>query len=117
METVLRQNILVHHQTYCSVVIILHPVDLDVLILSHFHPIHKAKKMLTFSHRFRKIFGFCIQINKLGFFFLSVSSPPALPPKKRQSAPSPTRVAVVAPMSRATSGSSLPIGICRPVCT
>uniref|UniRef100_A0A8C4TDB8 CRK SH3-binding GNRP n=1 Tax=Erpetoichthys calabaricus TaxID=27687 RepID=A0A8C4TDB8_ERPCA len=38
-------------------------------------------------------------------------SPPALPPKKRQSAPSPTRVAVVAPMSRATSGSSLPIGI------
>ncbi|XP_060788322.1 rap guanine nucleotide exchange factor 1 [Neoarius graeffei] len=39
--------------------------------------------------------------------------PPALPPKKRQSAPSPTRVAVVAPMSRATSGSSLPIGIYR----
>ncbi|XP_036435287.1 rap guanine nucleotide exchange factor 1 isoform X1 [Colossoma macropomum] len=39
--------------------------------------------------------------------------PPALPPKKRQSAPSPTRVAVVAPMSRTTSGSSLPIGICR----
>ncbi|XP_075761665.1 rap guanine nucleotide exchange factor 1 isoform X4 [Pelodiscus sinensis] len=41
------------------------------------------------------------------------SPPPALPPKKRQSAPSPTRVAVVAPMSRATSGSSLPIGINR----
>ncbi|XP_048064964.1 rap guanine nucleotide exchange factor 1 isoform X4 [Megalobrama amblycephala] len=39
--------------------------------------------------------------------------PPALPPKKRQSAPSPTRIAVVAPMSRTTSGSSLPIGICR----
>lgn len=39
--------------------------------------------------------------------------PPALPPKKRQSAPSPTRVAVVVSMSRATSGSSLPIGICR----
>ncbi|XP_026100850.1 rap guanine nucleotide exchange factor 1-like isoform X2 [Carassius auratus] len=39
--------------------------------------------------------------------------PPALPPKKRQSAPSPTRIAVVAPMSRATSGSSLPIVICR----
>ncbi|XP_069039677.1 rap guanine nucleotide exchange factor 1b isoform X13 [Lepisosteus oculatus] len=38
-------------------------------------------------------------------------SPPALPPKKRQSAPSPTRVAVVAPMSRTTSGSSLPVGI------
>uniref|UniRef100_A0A8C9QTF9 CRK SH3-binding GNRP n=1 Tax=Scleropages formosus TaxID=113540 RepID=A0A8C9QTF9_SCLFO len=38
-------------------------------------------------------------------------NPPALPPKKRQSAPSPTRVAVVAPMSRTTSGSSLPIGI------
>uniref|UniRef100_A0A8C7DEH5 Rap guanine nucleotide exchange factor 1 n=1 Tax=Oncorhynchus kisutch TaxID=8019 RepID=A0A8C7DEH5_ONCKI len=38
-------------------------------------------------------------------------NPPALPPKKRQSAPSPTRVAVVAPMSRATSGSSLPMGI------
>uniref|UniRef100_A0A8C1M0Q9 CRK SH3-binding GNRP n=1 Tax=Cyprinus carpio TaxID=7962 RepID=A0A8C1M0Q9_CYPCA len=41
--------------------------------------------------------------------------PPALPPKKRQSAPSPTRIAVVAPMSRTTSGSSLPIGICRQV--
>ncbi|XP_035754105.1 rap guanine nucleotide exchange factor 1 isoform X1 [Egretta garzetta] len=41
------------------------------------------------------------------------SPPPALPPKKRQSAPSPTRVAVVAPMSRATSGSSLPVGINR----
>ncbi|XP_058842939.1 rap guanine nucleotide exchange factor 1b isoform X14 [Acipenser ruthenus] len=40
-------------------------------------------------------------------------SPPALPPKKRQSAPSPTRVAVVAPMSRTTSGSSLPIGISK----
>ncbi|KAI4872661.1 hypothetical protein NFI96_020406 [Prochilodus magdalenae] len=39
--------------------------------------------------------------------------PPALPPKKRQSAPSPPRVAIVAPMSRTTSGSSLPIGICR----
>uniref|UniRef100_A0A4W5M4L2 CRK SH3-binding GNRP n=1 Tax=Hucho hucho TaxID=62062 RepID=A0A4W5M4L2_9TELE len=37
-------------------------------------------------------------------------NPPALPPKKRQSAPSPTRVAVVAPMSHATSGSSLPVG-------
>ncbi|CAB1318893.1 unnamed protein product, partial [Coregonus sp. 'balchen'] len=35
----------------------------------------------------------------------ALSPPPALPPKKRQSAPSPTRVAVVAPMSR---GSSLP---------
>ncbi|XP_041825654.1 rap guanine nucleotide exchange factor 1b isoform X3 [Melanotaenia boesemani] len=34
-----------------------------------------------------------------------ISPPPALPPKKRQSAPSPTPVAVVAPMSR---GSSLP---------
>ncbi|XP_044120575.1 rap guanine nucleotide exchange factor 1 isoform X9 [Neovison vison] len=41
------------------------------------------------------------------------SPPPALPPKKRQSAPSPTRVAVVAPMSRAISGSSLPVGINR----
>ncbi|XP_063051931.1 rap guanine nucleotide exchange factor 1 [Engraulis encrasicolus] len=41
--------------------------------------------------------------------------PPALPPKKRQSAPSPTRVAVVAPMSRATSGSSIPIGISKQV--
>uniref|UniRef100_A0A4W4H727 CRK SH3-binding GNRP n=1 Tax=Electrophorus electricus TaxID=8005 RepID=A0A4W4H727_ELEEL len=46
----------------------------------------------------------------------SPSSPPALPPKKRQSAPSPTRVAVVTPLSRATSGSSLPIGICRADC-
>ncbi|XP_051892846.1 rap guanine nucleotide exchange factor 1-like isoform X5 [Pristis pectinata] len=33
---------------------------------------------------------------------------PPLPPKKRQSAPSPTRVAVVPPMSRAASGSSIP---------
>ncbi|XP_061148915.1 rap guanine nucleotide exchange factor 1b isoform X9 [Syngnathus typhle] len=39
-----------------------------------------------------------------------LSPPPALPPKKRQSAPSPTRVAVVAPMSR---GSSLPCGVHR----
>lgn len=38
-------------------------------------------------------------------FFPLYSPPPALPPKKRQSAPSPTPVAVVAPMSR---GSSLP---------
>ncbi|XP_053551505.1 rap guanine nucleotide exchange factor 1 isoform X2 [Bombina bombina] len=46
-----------------------------------------------------------------GIRVMEISPPPALPPKKRQSAPSPTRVAVVAPMSRATSGSSLPIGI------
>ncbi|TRY64989.1 hypothetical protein DNTS_024655 [Danionella cerebrum] len=39
--------------------------------------------------------------------------PPALPPKKRQSAPSPTRIAVVPPMSRTISGSSLPMGIYR----
>uniref|UniRef100_A0A3Q3J3V7 Rap guanine nucleotide exchange factor (GEF) 1b n=1 Tax=Monopterus albus TaxID=43700 RepID=A0A3Q3J3V7_MONAL len=38
----------------------------------------------------------------------SQKEPPALPPKKRQSAPSPTRVAVVAPMSR---GSSLPCSV------
>uniref|UniRef100_A0AAX7UQ43 CRK SH3-binding GNRP n=1 Tax=Astatotilapia calliptera TaxID=8154 RepID=A0AAX7UQ43_ASTCA len=37
-----------------------------------------------------------------------LSPPPALPPKKRQSAPSPTPVAVVAPMSR---GSSLPLSL------
>ncbi|XP_024154772.1 rap guanine nucleotide exchange factor 1b isoform X3 [Oryzias melastigma] len=37
--------------------------------------------------------------------------PPALPPKKRQSAPSPTPVAVVAPMTR---GSSLPCNDHRP---
>ncbi|NP_001085772.1 Rap guanine nucleotide exchange factor 1 S homeolog [Xenopus laevis] len=43
-----------------------------------------------------------------GIRVMDNSPPPALPPKKRQSAPSPTRVAVVAPMSRATSGSSLP---------
>lgn len=35
-------------------------------------------------------------------------SPPALPPKKRQSAPSPTRVAVVAPMSRTSCGVGVP---------
>ncbi|KAM8934290.1 rap guanine nucleotide exchange factor 1 [Pelodytes ibericus] len=46
-----------------------------------------------------------------GIRVMENSPPPALPPKKRQSAPSPTRVAVVAPMSRATSGSSLPIGM------
>ncbi|XP_068191043.1 rap guanine nucleotide exchange factor 1b isoform X10 [Antennarius striatus] len=39
-----------------------------------------------------------------------LSPPPALPPKKRQSAPSPPRVAVVAPMSR---GSSLPCSVHR----
>ncbi|XP_030620492.1 rap guanine nucleotide exchange factor 1 [Chanos chanos] len=39
--------------------------------------------------------------------------PPALPPKKRQSGHSPTRIAVVAPMSRTTSGSSLPVPISR----
>lgn len=47
------------------------------------------------------------------YFCLSTNSPPpALPPKKRQSAPSPTRVAVVAPMSR---GSSLPCSVHRQV--
>uniref|UniRef100_A0A674DY53 CRK SH3-binding GNRP n=1 Tax=Salmo trutta TaxID=8032 RepID=A0A674DY53_SALTR len=40
----------------------------------------------------------------------ALSPPPALPPKKRQSAPSPTRVAVVTPMSR---GSSLPCSVHR----
>ncbi|XP_044161336.1 rap guanine nucleotide exchange factor 1 isoform X4 [Bufo gargarizans] len=45
-----------------------------------------------------------------GIRVMDNSPPPALPPKKRQSAPSPTRVAVVAPMSRATSGSSIPLG-------
>lgn len=45
-----------------------------------------------------------------GIRVMELSPPPALPPKKRQSAPSPTRVAVVAPMSRATSGSSIPFG-------
>lgn len=45
-----------------------------------------------------------------GIRVMDNSPPPALPPKKRQSAPSPTRVAVVAPMSRATSGSSIPFG-------
>ncbi|XP_068104974.1 rap guanine nucleotide exchange factor 1 isoform X2 [Hyperolius riggenbachi] len=49
-----------------------------------------------------------------GIRLMENSPPPALPPKKRQSAPSPTRVAVVAPMSRATSGSSLPLGISTP---
>ncbi|KAM5146657.1 rap guanine nucleotide exchange factor 1 isoform 2-T2 [Mantella aurantiaca] len=49
-----------------------------------------------------------------GIRVVETCPPPALPPKKRQSAPSPTRVAVVAPMSRATSGSSLPIGINTP---
>lgn len=37
-------------------------------------------------------------------------SPPALPPKKRQSASSPTRVAVVSPMSRGSCGLNLPPG-------
>eukprot|EP00063_Salmo_salar_P022342 XP_013997177.1 PREDICTED: rap guanine nucleotide exchange factor 1-like isoform X6 [Salmo salar] len=40
----------------------------------------------------------------------ALSLPPALPPKKRQSASSPTRVAVVAPMNR---GSSLPCSVHR----
>uniref|UniRef100_A0A8C1K1L5 CRK SH3-binding GNRP n=1 Tax=Cyprinus carpio TaxID=7962 RepID=A0A8C1K1L5_CYPCA len=41
---------------------------------------------------------------------LAEHSPPALPPKKRQSAASPTRVAVVAPMSRVPCGPNLPPG-------
>ncbi|XP_051537385.1 rap guanine nucleotide exchange factor 1-like [Myxocyprinus asiaticus] len=40
----------------------------------------------------------------------AMETPPALPPKKRQSAPSPTRVAVVAPMSRVPCGVNLPSG-------
>uniref|UniRef100_A0A671PXI7 Rap guanine nucleotide exchange factor 1-like n=1 Tax=Sinocyclocheilus anshuiensis TaxID=1608454 RepID=A0A671PXI7_9TELE len=44
---------------------------------------------------------------------LAEHSPPALPPKKRQSAPSPTRVAVVAPMSRVPCGLNLPPGALR----
>lgn len=42
-------------------------------------------------------------------------SPPALPPKKRQSVPSPTRVAVVAPMSRVSSALSPSPGALRQV--
>ncbi|KAI4890390.1 hypothetical protein NFI96_014550 [Prochilodus magdalenae] len=41
---------------------------------------------------------------------LAEHSPPALPPKKRQSASSPTRVAIVAPMSRTNCGLNLPPG-------
>ncbi|XP_053505304.1 rap guanine nucleotide exchange factor 1b isoform X2 [Ictalurus furcatus] len=41
---------------------------------------------------------------------LAEHSPPALPPKKRQSASSPTRIAVVAPMSRANCGLNLQHG-------
>uniref|UniRef100_A0A8C2CI23 CRK SH3-binding GNRP n=1 Tax=Cyprinus carpio TaxID=7962 RepID=A0A8C2CI23_CYPCA len=44
---------------------------------------------------------------------LAEHSPPALPPKKRQSAASPTRVAVVAPMSRVPCGLNLPPGALR----
>ncbi|XP_056122114.1 rap guanine nucleotide exchange factor 1b isoform X6 [Rhinichthys klamathensis goyatoka] len=44
---------------------------------------------------------------------LAEHSPPALPPKKRQSASSPTRVAVVAPMSRGSCGLNLPPGALR----
>ncbi|XP_016365011.1 rap guanine nucleotide exchange factor 1b isoform X5 [Sinocyclocheilus rhinocerous] len=43
----------------------------------------------------------------------AMETPPALPPKKRQSAPSPTRVAVVAPMSRVPCGLNLPPGALR----
>ncbi|XP_017539443.1 rap guanine nucleotide exchange factor 1b isoform X6 [Pygocentrus nattereri] len=39
-----------------------------------------------------------------------METPPALPPKKRQSAHSPTRVAIVAPMSRTNCGLNLPPG-------
>ncbi|XP_036444664.1 rap guanine nucleotide exchange factor 1b isoform X5 [Colossoma macropomum] len=41
---------------------------------------------------------------------LAEHSPPALPPKKRQSAHSPPRVAIVAPMSRTNCGLNLPPG-------
>uniref|UniRef100_A0A8C1B4R1 Rap guanine nucleotide exchange factor (GEF) 1b n=1 Tax=Cyprinus carpio carpio TaxID=630221 RepID=A0A8C1B4R1_CYPCA len=43
----------------------------------------------------------------------AMETPPALPPKKRQSATSPTRVAVVAPMSRVPCGLNLPPGALR----
>ncbi|XP_077050501.1 rap guanine nucleotide exchange factor 1b isoform X3 [Siphateles boraxobius] len=43
----------------------------------------------------------------------AMETPPALPPKKRQSASSPTRVAVVAPMSRGSCGLNLPPGALR----
>ncbi|KAF4098934.1 hypothetical protein G5714_020964 [Onychostoma macrolepis] len=43
----------------------------------------------------------------------AMETPPALPPKKRQSAASPTRVAVVAPMSRIPCGLNLPSGALR----
>uniref|UniRef100_A0A8C1K2Y3 CRK SH3-binding GNRP n=1 Tax=Cyprinus carpio TaxID=7962 RepID=A0A8C1K2Y3_CYPCA len=43
----------------------------------------------------------------------AMETPPALPPKKRQSAASPTRVAVVAPMSRVPCGPNLPPGALR----
>ncbi|XP_026052656.1 rap guanine nucleotide exchange factor 1-like isoform X1 [Carassius auratus] len=43
----------------------------------------------------------------------TMETPPALPPKKRQSAASPTRVAVVAPMSRVPCGPNLPPGALR----
>ncbi|RXN34205.1 rap guanine nucleotide exchange factor 1-like isoform X8 [Labeo rohita] len=51
--------------------------------------------------------------SSFAYFCILRRSPPALPPKKRQSAPSPTRVAVVAPMSRVPCGLNLPPGALR----
>lgn len=47
--------------------------------------------------------------------WIFVLSPPALPPKKRQSASSPTRIAVVAPMSRTNCGLNLQHGAIKQV--
>uniref|UniRef100_A0A8C8HDW9 CRK SH3-binding GNRP n=1 Tax=Oncorhynchus tshawytscha TaxID=74940 RepID=A0A8C8HDW9_ONCTS len=73
-------------------------------------PVHGGHQytlpLTSFSHMFSKYSG-----AKKYLVSHQLCNPPALPPKKRQSAPSPTRVAVVAPMSRATSGSSLPMSI------
>ncbi|KTG03556.1 hypothetical protein cypCar_00012475 [Cyprinus carpio] len=51
--------------------------------------------------------------SSFAYFCILCRSPPALPPKKRQSATSPTRVAVVAPMSRVPCGLNLPPGALR----
>ncbi|KTF77792.1 hypothetical protein cypCar_00032230 [Cyprinus carpio] len=51
--------------------------------------------------------------SSFAYFCILCRSPPALPPKKRQSAASPTRVAVVAPMSRVPCGPNLPPGALR----
>lgn len=66
---------------------------------------HKLLQLVTWLHACKGVLRNCDITGGCGFNYLSVCfSPPALPPKKRQStlSPTPCRVAIVAPMRRET---------------